>query len=46
MGMKANSGFFKGTIGSTYNDNSEPPTKYIDRKIEVPENIKKWFEYP
>lgn len=43
MGMKANSGFFKGTIGSTYNDNSEPSTKYIDRKIEVPDNIKKWM---
>ena len=44
MGMKANSGFFKGTLGSTYGNGSLLPEKYSDRNIEVPENVESWMQ--
>ena len=43
MGMKADSGLFHGTLGSTFSSGSESPKKYADRGIEVPENVKEWM---
>ena len=43
MGMKANSGLFHGTLGSTFGLGSESPESYTDRGIEVPQNVKKWM---
>lgn len=44
MGMKANSGFFHGTLGSSYLNSSKAPEKYSSRNIEVPGNVKSWME--
>jgi len=43
MGMKANGGFFHGTLGSTYVNGSNSSEKYSERNISLPDHIKDWM---